>query len=465
MTDESKESGSNDSFSFVEAEHAVLRFWQQEDVFQKSLQQTRDCPPYIFYDGPPFATGLPHHGHLVGSTLKDIIPRYYTMQGYYVQRRFGWDCHGLPIEHEIDKVLGMSSQQAVAKLGIKGYNTECRGIVQRYTAEWEKTITRIGRWVDFRNDYKTMEPWYMESVWWVMQQLWNKDLIYRGVKVVPFSTALGTVLSNFEATSNYQDVQDPAITVLFKLADEEAYVAAWTTTPWTLPSNLGLCVNLNMEYVKVQDKESGKIIYLAKTRLEQAGKNHQLTILDEMPGSALVGKRYQPLFPYFSALAAEGAFTLFADDYVTDDSGTGIVHLAPAFGEDDFRVLKANGVTAVPCPVDMEGKFTNEVSDFAGIYVKDADKLIIRRLKDEGKLYQQEVIVHSYPFCPRSDTPIIYRTIPSWYVKVEQMRERLVANNQQINWVPDHIQNGRMGNWLSNAIDWSISRNRYWGTP
>src|SRR5687767_8213365 len=383
MNDAVTEPGSTDSFSFVEAEHAVLRFWQEQDVFQLSLQQTKDCKPYIFYDGPPFATGLPHHGHLVGSTLKDIIPRYYTMQGFYVQRRFGWDCHGLPIEHEIDKALGMSSQQAVAKLGIKGYNDECRGIVQRYTAEWEKTITRIGRWVDFRNDYKTMEPWYMESVWWVMQQLWNKDLIYRGVKVVPFSTALGTVLSNFEATSNYQDVQDPAITVLFKLADEDAYVAAWTTTPWTLPSNLGLCVNLNMEYVKARDEESGKVLYLAKARLEQVGKNHKLTVLAEMTGTALVGKHYQPLFPYFSTLASEGAFTIFADDYVTDDSGTGIVHQAPGFGEDDFRVMKANGVTAVPCPVDMEGKFTSEVTDYAGVYVKDADKLIIRRLRDE----------------------------------------------------------------------------------
>jgi len=464
MSDE-VEIGINENFSFVTAEHAVLRFWKQKNVFQLSLQQTRECPPFIFYDGPPFATGLPHHGHLVGSTLKDIIPRYYTMQGYYVQRRFGWDCHGLPIEHEIDKALGMSSQQAVAELGIKGYNDKCRGIVQRYTAEWEKTITRIGRWVDFEHDYKTMEPWYMESVWWVMQQLWNKDLIYRGVKVVPFSTALGTVLSNFEAGSNYQDVQDPAITVLFKLEDEDAWLSAWTTTPWTLPSNLGLCVNADMEYVKVRDEELGKVIYVARSRLESVGKNRNLTELSNCPGSALVGKKYLPLFPYFNQLKAEGAFTVFADDYVTSDSGTGIVHQAPAFGEDDFRVMKANGVSTVVCPVDMEGKFTDEVTDFAGVYVKDADKHIIKRLKEAGNLYLQEVIVHSYPFCPRSDTPIIYRTIPSWYVKVEAMRDRLVANNQQINWVPDHIKNGRMGNWLSNALDWCISRNRYWGTP
>ncbi len=464
MSDE-VEIGINENFSFVTAEHAVLRFWKQENVFQLSLQQTRECPPFIFYDGPPFATGLPHHGHLVGSTLKDIIPRYYTMQGYYVQRRFGWDCHGLPIEHEIDKALGMSSQQAVAELGIKGYNDKCRGIVQRYTAEWEKTITRIGRWVDFEHDYKTMEPWYMESVWWVMQQLWNKDLIYRGVKVVPFSTALGTVLSNFEAGSNYQDVQDPAITVLFKLEDEDAWLSAWTTTPWTLPSNLGLCVNADMEYVKVRDEELGKVIYVARSRLESVGKNRNLTELSNCPGSALVGKKYLPLFHYFNVLKAEGDFTVFADDYVTSDSGTGIVHQAPAFGEDDFRVMKANGVSTVVCPVDMEGKFTDEVTDFAGVYVKDADKHIIKRLKEAGNLYLQEVIVHSYPFCPRSDTPIIYRTIPSWYVKVEAMRDRLVANNQQINWVPDHIKNGRMGNWLSNALDWCISRNRYWGTP
>lgn len=456
---------SNENFSFVEAEHQVLEFWKKEAVFQQSLAQTEKGKPYIFYDGPPFATGLPHHGHLVASTLKDIIPRYYTMKGYYVQRRFGWDCHGLPIEHEIDKSLGMSSQQAVAKLGIKGYNDECRSIVQRYTAEWEKTITRIGRWVDFEHDYKTMDPDFMESVWWVIKQLWEKELIYQGVKVVPFSTALGTVLSNFEAGSNYQDVQDPAVTVLFKLKDEDAYMAAWTTTPWTLPSNLGLCVNANIDYVKAKDEDSGRIIYLAQARLDAVSKHKSLDVIAQVKGAELVGRKYEPLFPYFRDLAAEGAFQVFADDYVSTESGTGIVHQAPAFGEDDFRVMKSNGVDAIVCPIDFEGKFTEEVSDYSGQYVKDADKAIIRRLKDEGKLYVQEVIDHSYPFCPRSDTPIIYRTIPSWYVKVEQIRDRIVASNQQVNWVPEHIKDGRMGKWLENAIDWSISRNRYWGTP
>ncbi|MDG2175019.1 MAG: isoleucine--tRNA ligase [Gammaproteobacteria bacterium] len=456
---------SSESFSFVKSEHAVLDFWEKESIFQHSLDQTRELPPYIFYDGPPFATGLPHHGHLVGSTLKDIIPRYYTMKGFYVQRRFGWDCHGLPVEHEIDKSLNMSAAEAVEKLGIKGYNDECRGIVQRYTTEWRKTITRIGRWVDFDNDYKTMDPSFMESVWWVMKQLWEKDLVYKGVKVVPFSTALGTVLSNFEAGSNYQDVQDPAITVLFKLKDEYAYMSAWTTTPWTLPSNLGLCVNEKITYVKVKDAELGREIYLAKDRLEAVGKGKNLEVLSEHTGSELVGKHYEPLFPYFADLEAEGAFVVVADDYVSTEAGTGIVHQAPAFGEDDHRVMKQHGITALVCPVDFEGKFTEEVTDYAGVYVKEADKDIIRKLKDEGKLYIQEVYQHSYPFCPRSDTPIIYRTIPSWYVKVESIKERIAVNNQQINWVPEHIKDGRMGNWLDNAIDWCISRNRYWGTP
>ena len=455
----------SDNFSFVDAEHAVLKFWESSKVFKQSLAQTEKGAPYIFYDGPPFATGLPHHGHLVGSILKDAVPRYFTMKGRYVQRRFGWDCHGLPIEHEIDKSLGMSSIEAVEKLGVKGYNDQCRGIVQRYTSEWQTTINRIGRWVDFDNDYKTMDPWYMESVWWVVKQLWEKDLIYSGEKVVPFSTALGTILSNFEAGSNYQNVQDPAVTVLFKMENINKYIAAWTTTPWTLPSNLALCVGKNIDYVEARDQESGKIIILAKQRLEAIGKTKQLAVLAEFKGSELVGTRYEPLFPYFAEHEKDGAFVVLEDNYVTTDSGTGIVHQAPAFGADDFRVLRTAGIQVAPCPVDMEGQFTNQVTDFKGMHVKEADKHIIRHLKDKGNLYIQEVIDHSYPFCPRSNTPIIYRTIDSWYVRVEQMRDQLQASNAQINWVPGHLKNGRMGNWLEGAIDWAISRNRYWGTP
>ena len=455
----------SENFSFVEAEHAILDFWEKSGVFQKSLQQTSNSTPYIFYDGPPFATGLPHHGNLVGSILKDIVPRYFTMKGFHVERRFGWDCHGLPVEYEIDKALGMSSREAVSRLGIKGYNDECRKIVQRYTAEWEKTITRVGRWVDFKNDYKTMDPWYMESLWWVVRQLWEKDLIYRGFKVVPFSTALSTVLSNFEATSNYQDVQDPSITVLFKLKDKDTYISAWTTTPWTLPSNLALCVGREIEYVKVHDPDLDKQIIVARDRLMDVIKGNPPVILESMLGSDLVGLSYEPLFPYFAELESEGAFRIVSDDYVSTETGTGIVHQAPAFGEDDFRILKDHDIQALVCPVDMEGRFTEEVTDFAGQYVKDADSHIIRKLKEQGNLYHQDVIEHSYPFCWRSDTPVIYRTIDSWYVRVEQMRDQLLAVNQKINWIPGHIKTGRMGNWLSGAIDWAISRNRYWGTP
>ena len=455
----------SNKFSFVDAEHAVLGHWADKQVFEKSLARTEDGEPYVFYDGPPFATGLPHHGHLVGSILKDAVPRYWTMKGRYVQRRFGWDCHGLPIEHEIDKRLGMSSRQAVAKLGVKGYNDECRKIVQRYTAEWRKTINRIGRWVDFENDYKTMEPWYMESVWWVVRQLWDKGLMYRGEKVVPFSTELGTVLSNFEAGSNYRDVQDPSITLLFRLKRRDAYIAAWTTTPWTLPSNLALCVGKDIDYVEVYDRDLGARVIVAEERLAELGKGKKLTPGDSFKGEKLVGESYEPLFGYFADLAAEGAFVILEDDYVTTESGTGVVHQAPAFGEDDFRIFKAAGIGALVCPVDMAGRFTEEVTDFAGMHVKDADSHIIRWLKDAGRLYRQDSVLHSYPFCPRSDTPIIYRTIDSWYLKVEQIRDALLKSNEGIRWVPGHIKKGRMGNWLAGAVDWAISRNRYWGTP
>jgi isoleucyl-tRNA synthetase len=450
------------AFSFVEMEHRVLDFWKERDVFRKSLDRTSDGALYVFYDGPPFATGLPHHGHIVASTIKDIVPRYWTMKGRHVPRRFGWDCHGLPIEHEIDKQLNMSAKQAVEELGIAGYNRQCRSIVSRYVAEWRDTITRLGRWVDFDNDYKTMDAWFMESVWWVVKQLWDRGLVYQGFKVMPLSTELGTPLSNFEANSNYMDVQDPAITVLFRMQDDDAWLATWTTTPWTLPSNLGICVGPDVEYVKVRDAGLGRDIWFAAERVQAYGT---FDVLDRARGRELVGRRYEPLFPYFAGLAAEGAFTIVMDDYVTADSGTGLVHQAPAFGEDDFRVMNAAGIAAFVCPVTLHGEFTDEVPDFAGRYVKDADKDIIRYLRDHGTLYRHETIQHSYPFCYRSDTPLIYRAIPSWYVAVTQIIDRMLAANEQIRWVPEHIKRGRFGNWLAGAIDWSISRNRVWGTP
>jgi isoleucyl-tRNA synthetase len=455
----------NTSFSFVKSEHKIIDFWKDQQIFKKSLEQTKKGKPYIFYDGPPFATGLPHHGHLLASTLKDIVPRYFTMKGRYVERRFGWDCHGLPIEHQIDQKLGMSAQDAVKQLGVKGYNDECRSIVQRFTSEWEKTITRIGRWVDFENDYKTMDPEFMESVWWVVSELWKKDYIYQGTKVVPFSTALGTVLSNFEASSNYQDVQDPAVTVLFKVKDQDFYIAAWTTTPWTLPSNLALCMGPEIEYVKIHDKDKDIKFIIAKERVEAYSKKRNYEILESYTGAQLKGTRYEPLFPYFKQHEAVGAFVVLNDNYVTTSDGTGIVHIAPAFGEDDNRVMKEAGITAIECPVDDAGKFTAEVKDFAGVHVKLADKEIIKKLKDEGKLYDQGVLVHSYPFCPRSNTPLIYKAIPSWYVSVEKIKERLLKSNSQINWTPSHIKEGRFGKWLEGSRDWAISRNRIWGTP
>jgi isoleucyl-tRNA synthetase len=456
------EPAENGAFSFVDMEHQILKLWEETDAFKQSLEKTKGKQPFIFYDGPPFATGLPHHGHLVASTIKDIVPRYWTMKGRYVMRRFGWDCHGLPVEHEIDKQLGMSAQDAVAKLGVAGYNDECRAIVQRYVKEWRHTVTRIGRWIDFDDDYKTMDAWYMESVWWVFKQLWDKGLIYQGVKVVPLSTALGTPLANFEATSNYQDVQDPAVTVLLKLREEDAYLAIWTTTPWTLPSNLAVCVGSDIDYQLVQDGD--RRIYFAKERAgHYVGDDAQ--VLKEVKGAALVGLSYEPIFAYFADQRDLGAFVVVSDDYVSTDSGTGMVHQAPAFGEDDNRVLKSHGIDALVCPVTLTGEFTDEVPDFAGQHVKEADKGIIAMLKNAGSLYRQEVIQHSYPYCYRSNTPLIYRAIPSWYVRVTAIKDKLVEANAQINWVPEHIKEGRFGKWLDGAIDWAVSRNRVWGTP
>ena len=458
-------SNNQENFSFVEAEKKIQDFWKENKVFEKSLEKTKDKDPYIFYDGPPFATGLPHHGHLVASTLKDIIPRYFTMKGRYVSRRWGWDCHGLPIEQQIDKKFGMSANDYVEKHGIKSYCDECRNIVLTYTSQWEKTVERMGRWVDFRNDYKTMDTSFMESVWWVFKQVWDKGLIYKGNKIVPFSTELETGLSNFEATQNYQDVQDPAVTVLFKVEGKDEYLSAWTTTPWTLPSNMALIVNEEVEYTLVHEKKSDKKFWIAKERIEAYKKGHDFEELKTVLGKELKGLSYEPLFPYFKDKKDQGAFQVLADDYVTTSDGTGIVHAAPAFGEDDNRVLKDHGVKAIVCPINTKGQFTEEVSDYAGKYIKDADKEIIKALKENGNLFHQSVIVHSYPFCYRTDTPLIYMATPQWYLEVDAIKDKMLSANQKINWVPEHIKEGRFGKWLENARDWAISRKRFWGTP
>jgi isoleucyl-tRNA synthetase len=455
-----------DNFSFAQAERSILKFWQEKEIFKKSLEKTRAGKNYIFYDGPPFATGLPHHGHIVASTLKDVVPRYFTMKGYYVDRRFGWDCHGLPIEQEIDKKFQMSASDFVAAHGVKKYNDECRGIVDRYVNEWEKTIGRLGRWVDFKNDYKTMDLTFMESTWWVFKSIWDKGLIYQGNKIVPYSPALQTALSNFEAGQNYQEVQDPAVTVLFRtVADPDTYLAAWTTTPWTLPANLSLCVHPEIEYVKIRDLEKNVFVILAKARLEAYKKTLKYEEVETFTGAALKGMRYEPLFPYYADLAAKGYFVVLNDEYVTTGDGTGVVHQAPGFGEDDNRVMKAAGLTEVVVPIDASAKFVAPVADFAGKYIKDADKDIIKYLKDRGQLLHQSTLVHSYPMCYRTDTPLIYRAMPQWYLAVEKIKDRMQQVNAQITWVPETIKEGRFGKWLENARDWAISRTRVWGTP
>ena len=449
---------------FPKLEEEVLRFWKEHDTFKKSLDLRRKASEFVFYDGPPFATGLPHYGHLLAGTIKDIVPRYQTMRGHYVERRFGWDCHGLPVEFEMEQELKISGKRDIEKMGVDVFNEKCRGIVLRYTREWRDIVNRMGRWVDFDNDYKTMDLRYMESIWWVFRSLWDKGLIYEGSKILPYCPRCSTPLSNFETNQGYEDVQDPAITVRFKVeGSPDTYILAWTTTPWTLPSNLALAVGPSLRYVKVRD---GKDVYLlAKDRLAvYYHKEGEFEVVEELDGTQLVGMKYEPLFPYFASLRDEGAFRVCAADFVSTEDGTGVVHIAPGFGEDDHRLGQAEKLPAV-CPVDEEGRFTEPVSDYAGREVKEADADIMKRLKAEGKLVHRSTIQHSYPHCWRCDAPLIYRAISTWFVRVEQIRDRIVAANAQTAWVPEHLRDGRFGKWLEGARDWAISRNRYWGAP
>ncbi len=451
-------------------EARILQRWQDEDAFAASVQHRPADDEFVFYDGPPFANGLPHYGHLLTGYVKDVVPRYQTMRGKRVDRRFGWDCHGLPAEMGVEQELGVSGRRAITDYGIAEFNEHCRSSVLRYTAEWERYVTRQARWVDFESDYKTMDLSYMESVIWAFKQLWDKGLIYRSNRVMPYSWGAETPLSNFEIRLDdaTRPRQDPALTIAFSLDVAEGdpgpmRLLAWTTTPWTLPSNLALAVGPDIDYSVVQVADGGESWVLGTDALDRYAKElGDHTVLATLKGADLVGRTYAPLLPYFAD--HPNSFRVLAADFVETTEGTGVVHMAPGFGEDDQTVCEANGISMV-VPVDDEGKFTAEVSDWAGVNVFDANPLIITHLKDAGVVVRHETYDHNYPHCWRTDTPVIYKAVPSWYVEVTAFRDRMVELNQQINWVPSNVRDGRFGKWLEGARDWSISRNRFWGSP
>ncbi len=458
-------------------EREILDRWERNGTFERSVE-AREAgadggQQYVFNDGPPFANGLPHYGHLLTGYVKDVIPRFQTMRGNRVERRFGWDCHGLPAEMQTEKEIGVAGRKAILEYGIEEFNRQCQLSVLRYTKEWERYVTRQARWVDFENDYKTMDIDYMESVMWAFKQLWDKGLIYEAYRVMPYSWGAQTPLSNFEIRLDdaTRPRQDPALTVAFELDPVDGdpgplKILAWTTTPWTLPSNLALAVGPAVDYVIVPAPD-GDLVVLAAEALDRYAR--ELAVDGETPepvarfkGADLVERTYRPLLPYFAD--HPNSFRVLGDAFVGTGDGTGIVHMAPGFGEDDQRVCEANGITLV-VPVDDEGKFTAEVSDFAGMNVFDANPEVITKLKDQGSVLRHETYDHNYPHCWRTDTPIIYKAINSWYVRVTELTDRLLAANAKINWIPEHVRDGQFGKWLEGARDWSISRNRFWGSP
>jgi isoleucyl-tRNA synthetase len=455
---------------FPGMEESILGRWKDGHTFEKSVKNRRhqDAPEFVFYDGPPFANGLPHYGHLATGFMKDIIPRYRTMRGNLVERRFGWDCHGLPAELHSEKELNLSGQRSILKYGVARFNEHCRRSVLQFTDDWEYYVTRQGRWVDFRNAYKTMDLSFMESVMWAFKSLWDKGLVYEGYRVVPYSWAVQTPLSNFETRLDnaYRARRDPAVTVGFSLEKAEGEDVApkllvWTTTPWTLPSNLALAVKPDVDYVVLR-KEHESYILARDCVHNYARELDGFAEVAQLRGSDLFGRRYEPLFPFFASTA--NAFRVIAGEFIEIGEGTGVVHIAPAFGEDDLSVAQAAGIPVVD-PVDLAGNFTEEVPSYAGKNVFDANKDIIRDLKADGRVLRQEMYEHSYPHCWRTDTPLIYKAMQSWYVKVSAFKDRMVELNRGIEWVPGHVKDGLFGNWLQNARDWNIGRNRFWGSP
>jgi isoleucyl-tRNA synthetase len=459
---------------FPAIERRILARWQAEHTFEQSVEarpatnEQGGTNEYLFFDGPPFANGLPHYGHLLTGYVKDVVPRYQTMRGHRVGRRFGWDCHGLPAEMEAEKELKVSGRRAITEYGISRFNDYCRTSVLRYTKEWEDYVTRQARWVDFSNDYKTMDLSYMESVMWAFKQLWDKGLLYEAYRVMPYSWGAETPLSNFEIRLDdaTRARQDPALTVAFTLdpvegETVETRILAWTTTPWTLPSNLALAVGPDIDYTIVEEPDGTRYVIGEGAREKYAAQLESAAVVATVKGRELVGRTFQPLFPFF---ADRDAFRVLGADFVDTEEGTGVVHLAPGFGEDDQAICEANGIDLV-VPVDDEGRFTEDVPEWAGENVFDANPRIIRFLKEAGRVVRHDTYEHNYPHCWRTDTPIIYRAMTSWYVEVTAFRDRLVELNQQINWIPEHVRDGAFGKWIANARDWSISRNRFWGAP
>ena len=456
---------------FPAIEERVLARWKAEGTFRDSIDARPVDDEFVFFDGPPFANGLPHHGHLLTGYVKDVIPRYRAMRGQRVDRRFGWDCHGLPAEMEAEKELPVSGRADIIEYGIDRFNAQCRESVLRYTGEWEKTVTRQARWVDFEDDYKTMDLSYMESVMWAFKQLWDKGLVYEAFRVMPYSWGAETPLSNFEIRLDdaTRPRQDPAITVTFDLVPVDGdpgpmRIMAWTTTPWTLPSNLALAVGPDVSY-SLRQAADGTVFVLGVEAVERyAAQLEGTTEVGTLLGSDLVGRSFTPMFDFFADRT--DAFRILGADFVHASEGTGVVHMAPGFGEDDQTTCEAAGIPiGQVVPVDGLGRFTDQVGPWAGLNVFDANPEIIRHLKEEGRVVRHDTYEHNYPHCWRTDTPIIYKAISSWFVKVTDIRDRLIETNQEINWVPSHVRDGRFGMWLDGARDWSISRNRFWGSP
>ncbi len=444
--------------SVVEKE--VLKFWEENEIFKKSVEKRKGRRRFVFLEGPPTANGTPHPGHVLTRIMKDVVLRYYTMKGFYVPRRAGWDTHGLPVEIEVEKKLGLKTKQDIEKYGIEKFNQECRKSTFRYENEWIEMTRRVGFWIDMDNPYITLENDYIESVWWSLKQLWEKGYLYKGYKVVPYCPRCGTALSAHEVAQGYKSVTEPSIFVKFKLKDENAYFLAWTTTPWTLLSNVALAVHPDEPYLKI--KYRGEILILAEERVARLFKGEEYEILDRFMGKELEGKEYEPLFTY--ERPEKKAWYVICADFVTMDEGTGIVHIAPAFGEEDYEAGREYDLPVIQL-VKKDGTFDEKVEPWKGMFVKDADPLIIKHLEERGLIFAVQDYTHDYPFCWRCDTPLLYYAMESWFIAVSKFRKQLVENNETVEWYPDHIKHGRFGDFISEAKDWALSRNRYWGTP